>query len=220
MRPLILVGASGLAREVIAGLAGSRIIDSSDDHKVIGLLDDRASLHGSEMSGVPVLGPVDSAVVYDDARFLVCVGSGQARSMIVDRLARSGIRDDRYATVLDRQMSTESSSIGPGSILLAGVTLTAGVTVGAHVVMMPRVVCTHDDRIASFVTLCAGVVLGGGASVGTRSYIGMNASVREGVRIHRDSVLGMGAALLQDLPAGGVWAGVPARAINRRGRTR
>jgi len=102
-----------------------------------------------------------------------------------------------------------------GTILLAGTVLTADVTVGAHVVTMPHVVFTHDDTAEDFATLCAGVALGGRVSVGARAYLGMNASVRQGIRVGKDATLGMGSVLLTDLPDGECWAGVPAKQLTR-----
>ena len=43
----------------------------------------------------------------------------------------------------------------------------------------------------------------------------MNASVRERVLVGPDSTIGMGACVLNDIPAGEVWVGVPARSLTR-----
>ena len=76
---------------------------------------------------------------------------------------------------------------------------------------MPSVTLTHDDEVRDFATLCATVTLGGGVVVGRGAYLGMSSSVRERVEIGEDSILGMGACLLEDLPSGQTWVGVPAR---------
>ena len=154
--PLLLVAASGLAREVLAVC---------------------------EATGRPVLGVLD---------------------------------DDRYATVVDPPVRIPiSCSVGVGSILLGGVVLTADVRFGRHVVCMPHVTLTHDDELDDYVTLTAGVSLGGGVRVGEAAYIGMNASVREQRTVGAGCVLGMGAVLVTDQPPGTVYAGVPARPIGK-----
>ncbi len=122
-----------------------------------------------------------------------------------------GIDDERYAVVLDPSVvAPPSCAVGVGSILLAGVTLTASVTVGRHVVCMPGVVLTHDDVVEDFATLCAGVVLGGSVVVGQRAYLGMASSVRERTQVGPDSVLAMGAVAIRDLTMGQMAVGVPA----------
>ncbi len=209
MRPLILVGAGGLTREVLA------LLEGTEDFKPIGLLDDNSALHGADVAGLPVLGGVDCVRDHDDADLVVCTGSGRSRKEIVDRLSRLGVDDERYATVTAPDVRVPADcSVGRGSIVLSGVVLTTAVTIGPHCVLMPRVVCTHDDHLEAFVTLCAGVVLGGSVGIGEMAYLGMNSSVKQNLRVGEQATLGMGSVLLTDLPAGEMWAGNPAHKIN------
>ena len=202
---LLLVAASGLARETAeaARRAG---------WDVLGCLDDDVAKHGTEvMAGLRVLGGVDEVGRFPQASVAICAGKGAAREAIATRLAALGIDDERYAVVLDPSVvAPPSCAVGVGSILLAGVTLTASVTVGRHVVCMPRVVLTHDDVVEDFATLCAGVVLGGSVVVGQRAYLGMASSVRERTQVGPDRVLAMGAVAIGDLTMGQMACGVPA----------
>jgi sugar O-acyltransferase (sialic acid O-acetyltransferase NeuD family) len=204
-QPVILVAASGLAREVTA------VLETSSTHRVRAIVDDEPSLHGTAVGGVGVLGPLEAIADHPDADLLICAGRGAVRALIRDRLTAMGLGDDRFATVIDPSVRVPSScSISAGSIVLAQTVLTADVQVGRHVVIMPNVTLTHDDRLEDFVTVCAGVALGGSVQVGHAAYLGMNSSVRENVSVGETAVLGMGAVLLRDLPAGEAWAGVPA----------
>lgn len=207
MPELILVGASGLARETLALVAaGSR-------YRPVAVVDDGAARWGSELSGVPVIGGIDAIRLHPRAEIAVCVGHGSARARLVDRLRAAGVADSRYARLVHPDVHVpDDCRIGAGSIVLAGVVLTADVALGRHVVTMPHVTLTHGNRIGSFATLCAGVTLGGGVRVGEEAYLGMGASVRERARIGRRATLGMGAVLLRDQPAGETWLGVPASA--------
>lgn len=208
--PLVLVAASGLAREVLA------MVRRDGGHEVVGFLDDDASRHGTMVDGVPVLGGIDAVTSIPDAELLVCAGRGTARERIVGRLEAKGVLPHRYATVLHPAVEVpDGCEVGAGSILLAGTVMTTAVTLGEHVVVMPNVTLTHDCVVRDFATLCAGVSLGGAVVVGRGAYVGMNASVRENVRIGAGATLGMGAVLLTQAPSGSTWAGVPARPVER-----
>jgi acetyltransferase-like isoleucine patch superfamily enzyme len=76
------------------------------------------------------------------------------------------------------------------------------------------VVLTHDDRVDDFVTIAAGVAVGGFVVLGTESYLGMNSSVRQRTTVGTRAVVGMGAAVLNDIPDGETWVGVPARRLH------
>jgi len=200
---LLLLGASGLAREVLAaGIAG-----------VTGILDDDTARHGSEIAGVPVLGGLDLAAARDE-QLLICVGPSAARRAIVRRLDQAGIGDDRYGIFVARSARIGATSdVGPGSILLDSVVVTADARIGRHVVVMPNSTITHDVVLEDFSTLAAGVSLGGSVRIREAAYLGMNSSVRQGVTVGAGATVGMAAAVLSDVPDQQTWAGVPARRL-------
>lgn len=204
MKPLLLVGASGLAREVMASVAANGM------YRIVGVLDDDSGLYGKSMDGVPVVGDVSSAADRDE-QLLVCIGAGQTREDVVRRLSIAGVESHRFATHVDKSVRLPAGcALGAGSILLQGAVVTTSLSIGSHVVVMPSVVLTHDDCIGPFATFAAGVLLGGGVRIGRGAYLGMGSSVRQHVKIGDYATLGMGAVLIKDLPAHQTWAGVPA----------
>jgi sugar O-acyltransferase (sialic acid O-acetyltransferase NeuD family) len=209
---LVLVTASGLAREVAAAaqLTGT--------HNVVGFVDDNPELTGSGFEGVPVLGGVEAAADWPDAEVLVCAGKGTSRRALVARLIATGVDATRFATFVHPGTAVgDSCSVGTGSIVLAGCVITAAASIGSHVVLMPNVTVTHDGVVEGYATLCAGVTLGGGVRVGEAAYLGMGSTVREKCTIGDEAILGMGAAAVRDVPSGQTWVGVPARPLSATG---
>jgi sugar O-acyltransferase (sialic acid O-acetyltransferase NeuD family) len=208
MRDVILLAASGLAREVVSA--------EQREFRWVGVLDDDQALHGSRMAGVDILGGLELALRHRTA-LLICVGSGTGRRRIAERLAASGVLPDRYVTFIDPSVRVpDSCTVGRGSVLLAQTVLTADVRVGRHVVIMPNATLTHDVVVGDYSTLAAGVSLAGGVTLHEETYIGMNSSVRQGIDVGSGAVVGMGAAVIADVPAGETWAGVPARSLYDR----
>ena len=202
---VLLVGAGGIAREVIPLLAEAGT-------SVVGVLDDRHASLPALVGGVRVLGPLDAVLDAPDTRVVVTVGSSTARRTVVRRLLDLGVDPDRFATVVDPTVRNPGRCrIGRGSIYFAGVTITADANLGDHVVAMPGVTITHDCVVGDFTTFAAGVSLGGACVVGEGAYLGMNSSVRQGVTVGSASTVGMGAVVLTDVPPGETWVGVPAR---------
>lgn len=209
MTGLLLVGASGLAREATAVAVLMR------RGGPISIVDDNPATWGTLHGLAPVLGSVDLVSDVVDHEVVLTLGSGHLRRRVAVRLEMLGVDPDRYTSLIHpRVVLPGGCSIGDGSIALDGVVLTADVEVGRHVVLMPQVTLTHGCTVADYATLCAGVSLGGNVHVGEAAYIGMNASVRQGVHIGAGATVGMGSAVLDDVRAGETWVGVPARPIN------
>lgn len=182
-----------------------------DVWKPIGALDDDPAIHGRDMDGLPVLGEVSCVHDHKSAAVIACVANAKrpaARSLLAQRLR---LAPERWATIVHPGAHMALGvELGYGSIILAGVVVTAPQRIGRHVVAMPHVILTHDDQIDDCVTLAGGASLGGDVRVRSRAYIGQRAVIREGVEIGEEAVVGMGSVVLGDVPAGETWAGVPA----------
>jgi sugar O-acyltransferase (sialic acid O-acetyltransferase NeuD family) len=207
---LVIIGAGGFGRE--AAEAVRALNHSGAAWRLVGYLDDNPAWSGTLMDGLPVLGTTTELEHLPNASVLVCTGRPDnyvSRPRIVQAL---GLPPERYATIIHPTASVSSSSqVGHGSVLLAHTVLTAAVSVGSHIAVMPHVTLTHDDVIEDYATLASGVRLGGGVRIGRGAYLGAGALVREHCTVGACALVGMGAVVTGDIPAREIWAGVPAR---------
>jgi sugar O-acyltransferase (sialic acid O-acetyltransferase NeuD family) len=209
MRPLLIVGAGGFARETVEAIRAINAVEPT--WRLLGLLDDDPSRHGNVVAGVPVIGPLE--LVHDEAQALVVLTTGRPDNYVSRPLiaARLGLPDARYATIVHPTATVgETCTIGAGSVLLAHADLTADVTVGRHVVVMPQVVLPHDARVDDFATLASGVRVGGACHVSEGAYIGAAAVLREMITIGPRALVGMGSVVTRDVPGERKWMGSPA----------
>jgi sugar O-acyltransferase (sialic acid O-acetyltransferase NeuD family) len=211
-RDLLIVGAGGFARETAEAV---RAVNAArPTWRLLGMLDDDPARHGTEVTGTPVLGPVDLAHELADAAVVLAVGRPSdygGRRRLAGRL---GLPDERYATIMHPTATLGASCrVGAGSVLLAHVDLTADVRIGRHVAVMPQVVLPHDVRVDDWATIASGVRVGGSCHVEEGAYVGAGALVREGITIGAWALVGMGALVTGDVPAERLWYGAPARDV-------
>ena len=209
MRDLLVVGAGGFARETVEAV---RAINADyPTWNLLGLLDDNPDRWGKLVGGVPVIGPIEHVHREPWAQVVITTGRPDfyvSRPLIAARL---GLPDKRYATIVHPAASVGTTcTIGVGSVLLAPVALTADVTGGRHVVVMPQVVLPHDARVDDFATLASGVRVGGACHIEEGAYIGAATALREGTTVGSRALVGMGSVVLRDVPPERKWLGTPA----------
>lgn len=210
-RPLLLLGAGGLAREVLAAVRAL----PGQPWRVLGALDDNPATHGATLDGVPVLGGTELVHHHDDAAVLACVASPRRRELRAALVRRLALPPQRWATLVHPAASVPAGVLlGEGCVLLAHTVVTAPQRIGAHVLAMPQVLLTHDDAVGDFVTLAGRVALAGGVTVHEGAYLGAGVLVREGLTVGAGALVGMGSVVLRDIPAGQTWAGSPARPLS------
>lgn len=111
--------------------------------------------------------------------------------------------------------------IGDNAVIMMGAILNIGVKVGSGTMIDMGVVLGGRVMVGSNCHIGAGTVLAGVVEPPSATpviieddvVIGANAVVLEGVRVGKGSVVAAGAIVLEDVPAGTVVAGNPARVI-------
>jgi sugar O-acyltransferase (sialic acid O-acetyltransferase NeuD family) len=150
---------------------------------------------------------------------VVAIGDNAQREDAVLALRARGFTLDQFPALVhpDATVSPQSA-VGAGTIMLAGARLVANAAVGTFAYLNANCVLAHDCVVEDFASIAPGAVLGGWCSVGTRAAIGLNAAVRERTSVGADAVVGALSLVLEDVPAGVIVVGAPARVLRPRSR--
>lgn len=206
MSTLLVVGAGGLGREVVAT---ARITNKWDS---IQFVDDNAT---GFINGIPVWGSVEQLNdIPTKTEVFIAVGNPAIKRNIYKKLKAS--EHISYPTIVHPNVRIhwpEQVSIGKGCYIADGTLITTNVTVGDFNLI--NLMCTlgHDVKMGSFCSIMPSVNISGGAQLGDEVYIGTGAKLIKATTLGGQCKVGAGAVVNRDIPAGETWAGVPAKKI-------
>jgi sugar O-acyltransferase (sialic acid O-acetyltransferase NeuD family) len=199
---ILIIGAGGLGREVLATL---RLAGEA----VSAFLVEPGYVSPPVLHGLPVLAAAEVWLPRPGRRFVVAVGLERPR----ERLSRL-LPDDRFVVVRHPAAQIGPSvSLGPGAMLIGPLSITTDVEIGAHALINPGCTIAHDCRVGAFASLGPSVALAGGVTVGEGASLGVGAVVAPKCRIGAWAVVGAGAVVIRDVPPGSTVGGVPAREL-------
>jgi sugar O-acyltransferase (sialic acid O-acetyltransferase NeuD family) len=209
-RRIVVVGAGGQALVAADIACCARAAGSMD--LVVGLVDDNESLLGTLVGEQRVLGPISAIGSIPHEGFVVAIGENVVRRRLLEALQSA---NESPATLVHPFTSIAlTATIGPGTLISAGVVVLPNVTIGRGAILNTRCSVDHDSLIEDFVHIGPGVTIGGRCWIGEGSVVSIGATVCSGVRIGRNCTVGAGAVVLRDLPDGARAWGVPARMID------
>ena len=212
-RPLALVGAGGLGREI--ALLVHQINElNGPTWDLRGFYDDRPPATPT-VGGLPYLGPVaDLNAVASPLAVAVAVGSSAARAAVVARLTSPQLSFPALVHPEVALRPAQRIALGAGCLVQRGCLLTCDITLGRFVLLNLGCTLGHDSVLEDFCSLMPHANVGGGAHLETGVYLGTNATLIHQVRVGAQTTVGAGAVVVRDLPARCTAVGVPAKPVS------
>lgn len=205
-RPLLVVGAGGHGRVVAdAALSAGRIVSC--------FVDARPSC--AQLLGAPVekvaTDEIPARAAQLGADVIVAIGDNRTRQSVQQFLQAA--RVPLAVVAHPSSVVAASASLGAGAVLLARTVVGVDALIGEGAIINTGAQVDHDCQIGAFCHLSPAVALGGEVVVGEGTHLAVGVRSRNRIRIGAWSVVGVGAAVVKDIPDRVVAYGVPARVV-------
>jgi acetyltransferase EpsM len=200
---VIIIGAGGHAQVV------ADILQLTKNMIPLGYIDDNLKLCGNFYLGLPVLGNMEQISRIEHDRVIVAIGDNMRRKQVFESLKQQG---KQFATAIHpTAIIAPSATIGVGTMICAGAIVNPATSVGDNVILNTGSTIDHHNQIEHHVHIAPGVHLGGTVTVREGAFIGVGAKVIPQREVGTWSVVGAGAAIVDDVEPKSLYMGVPGR---------
>ena len=207
MARLVIFGAGDIAR------LAHHYFTHDSPHEVAGFVVDRAYRSGDEFLGLPFADAEDVTQRFPPGEYAMFVAISYAKM--------NGVRAEKYTAmkaagyqllsyVSSRCSYLSATPPGDNCFILEDNTIQPFVTIGNNVTLWSGNHIGHDSTIEDHCFITSHVVVSGHVRVGTRSFIGVNATLRNSITIAPQTLIGAGAIIMKDTKEKGVY--MPERA--------
>jgi sugar O-acyltransferase (sialic acid O-acetyltransferase NeuD family) len=210
-RPLVIIGAGGHGLEVLWVAARMTMEPTFGSWNVLGFVDDRASMRGKMIEGLPVLGSVEEFLegYKGQPLFFHCAVGNNVRRQALAMLLES--RGFQPATLMDPlTVVSPRAIIGPGTYVAPRCYIGPSARIGRHVLINVAASIGHHSSMGDYSQACPGVRVNGHCVVERLAFLGSNSVIHPGKRVGENSTVAAGSFVVRDVQPHTLVIGVPA----------
>lgn len=210
-KPVIILGAGSIGKV-------AQEIFNSHNVVVYCFLDDNASVHGTEIDEVSVLGKTD------DQEFLKYIGhkcdafvasddnkERKSQTKMLKELRKvmpmNAVHDGAYLA--------KSSEIGYGNLINNGAQVGAYAKIGNHTIIHSNAVVDIEAEIGDYVQIGPGAIIGANVVIEEGAYIGAGSVVVTGLKVGKNARVGAGSVVISEVAKSETVFGNPAQKLEK-----
>ena len=211
-KKIVLIGGGGHCKVVIS------ILKKLDKFEIAGIVDNYKE--GSLISGIKIIGTDDdlrniykSGIHYT----LITVGSikeNTKRYRLFNMARKIGYK---FPVIISPEAIVDRSvKINEGTIIRPGCIIDVDSYIGKNCIVSTHTTLGHDCVIDDHCHITPGVHISGFVEVGKLSFIGVGATIIQGIKIGKNVTIGAGSVVIKDIPDNVIAVGNPAKIIRNK----
>lgn len=205
---ICIVGSGGFAREVFQIIKQNlerRNIDPFDACFFLLKDDDFSNQKIYGIESIP-----ESKFDPEIYELVLAVGDPMLRKKLYSEYSKDTI----YPNIISQHaVLSEYISFGVGTIVCPGSVLTCDIEIGNHAHINLNSTIGHDCKIGDFFTCSPGVNISGNCTISNQVYFGTSATIKQGLKVCDNTIVGMGGVVVNDIDQSGTYVGNPIRKI-------
>lgn len=203
----IVVGAGGHAVSVanIALSCGQSIIGFVDDNRC-----------NDSLLGLPIFNLETCKKKYSQFSYVIGIGDNAVRKRIAMEL-KCIFPQAKFPNLIHRSATIGVRSyIGQGTVVMPQANIGPKSTIGDFCIINTSGSLDHDCVVGDFGSIAPGVITGGNVHIGNCSAVSIGATIKHGVKIGVDSIIGASSYVNEDVPDRIISYGVPSKKVRSR----
>lgn len=213
-KDIVIIGASGFAREVLWLLEENNKV--TNEWNILGFVDESYDSNLNLIHGYSIVGDDEWLLNHEKTIYAVCgIGKPALRKKITQKF-ESKVNINFPNIISQDAVLSDSVVMGRGCIVCSSSILTVDIELGDFVTINLDCTVGHDARLNDFVTLYPSVNVSGNVSIESETEVGTGTNVIQGLTIGKKTIIGAGSVVVKHIPSYCTAVGNPAKVIKER----
>lgn len=211
MKKIVLVGAGGLAAEIVETIHGINTHVAENKYEIEGyVVEEKYYQEGMSQIGYPVLGKIDWLVEHKDEYFAVCaVGIPTERARIQQYLLSKGVK---FETIISAGVYvSDTTTVGNGVYIAYGAYVSALCKLEDGVIINGDTIIGHDVSIGAYSCVMTRASIGGRCVIGKETMVGACSYIVPDRKVGDKATVAAGSVVFRNVSNGATVLGNPAK---------